>query len=157
MSLEASFAEYDLTDSEISINDGAHHAIAITDIKHTVKKGINQMVALATKSKMSDNTISKLVPVIDGIPGVSIEIPKFKQTRQKFVHKLMEPRYFAKCEKCGELNDCSSKCSKCNYIVEKKSENFFVYLPVEEQITNFNRTFRRYNSIFESTARESFC
>lgn len=105
MSLEASFEKYDLTDSEISINEGAHHAIAITDIKHTVKKGINQMVALATKSKMSDNTISKLVPVINGIPGVSIEIQKFKQTRQKFVHKAIEPRYFAKCEKCGELND----------------------------------------------------
>lgn len=120
MSLGASFAEYDLTDSEISINEGAHHAIAITDIKHTVKKGINQMVAIATKSEMSDNTISKLVPVINGIPGVSIEIPKF-------VHKAIEPRYFAKCEKCGELNSAPRNVQNAT-ISSKRNLKTFLFI-----------------------------
>lgn len=64
----------------------------------------------------------------------SVEIPSNKNTRNKFVYKSIKEYYYAQCEKCGELCECPGRCINCKQSVKKKIDNFFIYLPIEQQI-----------------------
>lgn len=141
--LNVSFTEYDTESGDSDAHERMKFGIVSNDIENPVKKKINQLAELVTKSKISCNAISKMIPILNDTPGSSIEIPIEKKTREKFTHKVIDERYYANCGKCGELNECPSQCISCHQHVDKRTDNYFIYLPIEIQIRqtlieNFN-------------------
>lgn len=132
--LNVTFAEYDISENESSVVDPTRFAIEIAEIEHPVKKVVNEIVALGTRTQISINTVSQLAPKINELPGMLIEIPKTRKAQEKFLDKVIKPRYYANCDKCGELNECLTKCTKCSRLVEKKLDKYFTYLPIIDQI-----------------------
>lgn len=71
--LNASFDEYE-TETDLSANETLNFSIVSNEIQHPVKKTISKLAELSIKSKISDNAISKMVPILNEIPGASIEV-----------------------------------------------------------------------------------
>lgn len=134
--LDKSFCEYDDTSCEdiekvVCLTESA---CSLNDIKNPVKKKINELAQLQIQSKMSMNTMKKIIPVLNDVPGASITIPKHKRFFENSTEKLFEPKFYTKCSSCNELNECPGQCKKCKRIIQKKENDYFIYLPIEPQM-----------------------
>lgn len=72
--------------------------------------------------------------MLNDIPNSVISIPNSKQFLKNSAEQLFKPKFYTKCPSCAELNECPSLCVKCNTFVQKKRDEFFMYLPIESQI-----------------------
>lgn len=62
---------------------------------------------------------------------------------KKTIPLAFEFEYHVECPKChrysairsGDKNLKSVQCNKCNILVTRKATNFFIYIPLEQQIT----------------------
>lgn len=52
------------------------------------------------------------------------------------LNRMFEPKFYMNCPSCKEVAECPGSCTKCNAILQKQRDNFFVYLPIEPQIIN---------------------
>lgn len=133
--LEKSFNAYDSenTDNYVGLCTNVT-ACELSEIKNPVKKKINEIAYFQVENKISTNSVHKLFPIINDVPGSVILIPKRKQFLKDNIEAIFKPKYFAKCSICDEMNECGSLCTKFKRVVEKKRNNFLIYLPVESQI-----------------------
>lgn len=132
--LDKSYKEHDVSDSfdDMFLSDIA--CCSLNEIKNPVKRKVNELAQLQVKSNLSTKTLQRIIPILNSTPGASIEIPYDKRYLKSNTEKLFEPVYYAKCPSCFELNVCNERCNKCNKIVNKNRNNFFVYLPIEPQL-----------------------
>lgn len=78
--------------------------------------------------------MSKIVPMINNTPGACVSIPKSSQYLKRSIEQLFEPKFYAKCPTCKEINVCPGNCNSCGEFIEKKRNDYFVYFPIEPQI-----------------------
>lgn len=130
--LDLSFKEYDTSAIELSLSE--QKSYETKEIKHPVKKKVNELVKLQVKSNMSLKTVQKVIDIINDVPGSAIEIPNSPSYIKRNVSKLFDAVYFVNCAKCGELSECPGTCAKCKEIVQKNEKAMFAYIPIEQQI-----------------------
>lgn len=129
--IEKSFGEYETSSEEIIQNDPTLYKIS--EIKNPVEKTVNQLAQLYVDANLSLSAIKKIIPVINETTDGSIGVPEDKRFFQNNIKKSFEAKIYVKCAKCNEISEVG-KCGKCGVDNKKGKDNFFIYLPIEQQI-----------------------
>lgn len=137
--LEKTFDEYEKSNSENYDDDACLielKSCKLDEIKNPVQKKVAEIAQLRVKSNMSAKSMRKMISIINDTPGTSIEIPNNERVLKTHLNRMFEPKFYMNCPSCKEVAECPGSCTKCNAILQKQRDNFFVYLPIEPQIIN---------------------
>lgn len=134
--LEKSFLSYENDTSKEDIRNSftLNEIDSTNGYENPVKTKINELAKLQVKKKLSGAALNEIIPILNNVPGASIEIPQDKRYVQKNTEMVFETKYYGKCLKCKDLVLCDVECDKCGILIEKKKTNYFIYIPVGPQI-----------------------
>lgn len=112
--LEKSFLSYENDTSKEDDQDGFSFNEIVTknDYENPVKSKITELAKLQVKKKLSGAAVNDIIPIINNVPGASIEIPQNQRYIQKNTEMIFEIKFYAKCAKCQELGICDVQCAK---------------------------------------------
>lgn len=133
--LNKSFLSYE-NDSKEDIQD----SFSLNEIVPThghgnpVKAKINELAKLQVEKKLSGTAVNSIIPILNSVPGASIEIPHDHEYVRKHTELIFETKFYAKCEKCKELGLCGIACAECGEMLQKTEKEYFIYIPIGQQI-----------------------
>lgn len=134
--LEKSFLSYENDTSKEDDQDSfnLNEIFASNEYTNPVKTKINDLNKLQIKKKLCGAAVNDIIPILNSVPGASIEIPNDKRYMNKNTEFIYEIKFYAKCVKCKELGLCGAQCDKCGIVLKKTETDYFIYIPVGQQI-----------------------
>lgn len=126
-----SFGEYSSLDSSLEERFLFQRADEIYD--HPYKSGINKLLQFQAAYNISNAATIRMAQ-IHNENASEIKVPlNIKQMEKNADHKF-NFEYYVFCSKCKEAVKCAEKCSICDIKTVKTRDNFFIYVPVKQQI-----------------------
>lgn len=141
-----SFAEY--SSDEISAE------ISFSGVKYSNPRDdmICQVLTHRAKHNTSYAAASSFAETLNSVPGAKLKIPTRKDDLKNEVKLLYEFEQYIFCSSCNLLCKVDTDCSTCNRRTKKTKDNYFIFIPVKQQIV---ATLRKYAGIiFEFLSQE---
>lgn len=134
--LEKSFLSYenDTSKEDVQGSFSFNEIVTTNDYENPVKSKITELAKLQVKKKLSGAAVIDIIPILNNIPGASIEIPQDQRYIQKNTEMVFEIKFYVKCAKCKELGLCDVQCAKCGNMLKKTETDYFIYIPIGPQI-----------------------
>lgn len=134
--LEKSFLSYenDTSTEDVQENFCLTKIIASNGCENPVKSKINELAKLQVKKRVSGAAVNSIIPIINNVPGASIEIPQNNAYVQKNIDMIYKTELYVKCVKCKEFGLCGVQCGECGEMLKKTEKDYFVYIPIRPQI-----------------------
>lgn len=127
-----SFGEYSSLDT--SLNECFLLQESNNVSKNPVTVAINKLLQFQADHYTSNRATIQMAKIQNEVPGSGIEIPLSKKQMEKRASQKFSFEYYVFCEKCKEVTKHQEKCLQCDIITAKTRENFFIYIPVKQQL-----------------------
>lgn len=128
-----SFSEYSCDDINLSfIMSGASVSHGTNPLDQT----INEVLLHRAKFNTSYAATSNFANTLNSIPGSQLEIPTKKNQLKRNAGLQYRYEYYVFCYFCQALVKHGQNCSNCKRKTKKTKDNYFVYIPVNQQIKN---------------------
>lgn len=103
-------------------------------ISHTKK-----VISHALKFNQSYKALEENAKIVNSTPNASIRIPTSKYMLKKTINSNTSVQYHIRCSKCKNYSISLSSgkqiaCEICSKKISTASEEFFIYMPIEEQL-----------------------
>lgn len=91
--------------------------------------------------------MENMASVINSTPNASIKVPCTKYQIKKMIPSKLQSELHIECSACRNyilsIGSSNVNCDKCNRTVSTSNSDYFVYLPIEQQLLlsverNFN-------------------
>lgn len=129
-----SFGEYSSLDSSLNECISYQEAENKSRVKHPVTIAINKLLEFQASHHISNAAVIQMARNQNGIPGSAIEIPLNKKEMDKRACQKYCFEYYVFCQKCKEVTKYHEKCAQCNIVTAKTRDNFFIYIPIKQQL-----------------------
>lgn len=96
--------------------------------------GINNLLQFQAEHNISNAATIRLAQIQNEMSGSQVEIPPNIKRMEKNVHRKYEFEYYVFCGKCKEVVKCDQKCPQCDIKTIRTRDNYFIYIPVKQQI-----------------------
>lgn len=130
--LTKSFGEYDCEDDEVLVYERG--------IKSTSTNPMTQMVNAVlldrAKYNKSYTAACEYSVNLNSVPGAKLKLPLTKKQLKRESTQKYTYKYYVFCESCGLLVENGSLCEKCNKRTKKTRNNYFIQIPLLQQIEN---------------------
>lgn len=127
-----SFGEYSSLDSSLEERFLFQRADEIYD--HPYKSAINKLLQFQATYNISNAATIRLAQIQNEMEASEIEIPLSINRMEKNADHKFNFEYYVFCSKCKEVVRCDEKCSICDIKTVRTRDNFFIYVPVKQQI-----------------------
>lgn len=117
--------------------------IEIQQAKNPTNTFVNNILNHRAKNNVSFKAACEFAKTLNAVPGCKIQIPTFKISLKSEANSKFNFRRYVICVKCKCLTEDGS-CSMCKFRTKKNKNNYFVYIPLKQQIEFF---FRKYANI----------
>lgn len=124
-----SFGEYDSSGLE---NDSTTEF----GTEHPLTKAITTVMNNKLSSNGTLTSATNVVKMLNEMPGSQIKLPTDRNVLKKVAVLRYQQKNLVFCEKCNELCNESGRCCACDLNTKKTKTNFFIYIPLEQQIRN---------------------
>lgn len=131
--LMRSFGEYSSSSTEIWLgeNESEPSTSFVMDI-------LNFRATNNTSFKAAEDFAKK----INQMPGAQIELPTSQYLLKKEANLKFNFDHYIICDKCKYLNK-TEICQKCELKTKKRKNNYFIYIPVKQQIKFFLQRYQK--------------
>lgn len=123
--LMRSFGEYSSEDSDIIFES----------------ETVNPVCELSNKVMMHRATFNtsyaaavSFAETINSVPGSKVKIPTSAVQLMRETTKEFNYEHFVFCDQCNILTRVNTKCCICEAITKKRKDNYFIYIPIEQQV-----------------------
>lgn len=107
-----------------------------------VAEQVRKHVSNKIKYKHSISSLEETIKIVNEAPGTKFQLPATIYNIRKKIEPVFEHEFHYECGICGEYTAFSGTrpresvidCDNCNNKIEKKSDNFFVYIPLQQQL-----------------------
>lgn len=82
----------------------------------------------------SYRSIESMTRIINATPQSSIQLPRTKYKIKNFFQPAFKSIIFVKCSTCANFSPNNSECTICSTIVRSSNSQYFVYIPIEQQL-----------------------
>lgn len=77
---------------------------------------------------------SQFAEALNNVPGAQLKIPTSKDALKREAKLQYQYKHYVFCESCGILVEIDKECETCNIRTKKTKDNYFIYIPIEQQI-----------------------
>lgn len=104
-----------------------------------VKEHTERIVSNGLQFNQPYKSIEKMADIVNITPNASIRVPHTIYKIKKMVKTDFTFQYYVECSQCksystSSSNDMRLKCDSCESDIKRTISNFFVYIPLEQQI-----------------------
>lgn len=107
-----------------------------------VAKQLEKCVLNGMKYNNPLTCLESSVRILNEAPGAKFQLPETKYQVRRAIEPAFEFEFHYECKKCDTFSGIPSKgankeqavCVYCGDIIEKKSDNFFIYIPLQQQL-----------------------
>lgn len=138
-----SFEEYDCDDESIIV----FGQVEETDCTNPISNTVNQLLFERAKYNKSYAECIDTSKQLNSVPGAKVKFPIVKQQIKRQANLKYSYFRYIFCHSCKILCKEGKTCENCNEIPKKTKSNYFIYIPLEQQIKN--TLDRHINSILE--------
>lgn len=120
---------------------------------------MEKVVLNALKYNVPQTCIENSLKILNEVPGSKFHLPETKYKMRQTIEPVFEFEVHYKCEKCKIYTGIQRKqatsnhinCKQCNGAFDRKTNEFFIYIPLEQQLRlsiekNFNSIVQFKNS-----------
>lgn len=123
--LMRSFSEYSSEDSDIILeSETVNHFCELTNKVMIHRATYNTSYAAAVG----------FAETLNSVPGSKVKIGTSTVQLMRETTKLFNYEYYVFCDQCNILVKVNTKCSICEKITKKRKDNYFIYIPIEQQV-----------------------
>lgn len=123
-------------------NDSTEKMEPETEYRPEVSKQVEKVVLNALKYNNPFTSIEKSIKILNEVPGSKFHLPESKYKIRKIVHPAFDFEVHYKCKKCQiytlspskQAQNSPTKCTQCGSTLEEKGEDFFIYIPLQQQL-----------------------
>lgn len=111
-------------DDEVEVNSRS---------KNIISAKCDDIIQMQIKNRISHKATSRIVNLLNSMPGISIKLPK---NPIKHIETEIKFQVLFNCDSCNEIVIENFPCDQCGRCFEKNSKqnNFFIYVSLEQQI-----------------------
>lgn len=124
-----SFSEYN-SDSSANTSD----IILEMGSRNPVAGMINEVLSHRAKHNTSYSAACSFAHSLNNVPGSLVKIPEKKRELKREVNLGYEYTHYVFCQSCNVLAKLGETCKICSKYTKKRKDNYFIYIPVEQQI-----------------------
>lgn len=123
------------SDSENDITEIAQK----TQRKNIISEKINEVTQVQIKNNLSYKATSDALKLMNGMPGVKINLPEDRKTVKRFACNDINYNILIPCNSCDELILDGMSCAECGQIVarDSKKNNFLVHIPFRKILNKY--------------------
>lgn len=123
-------------------NDSVDSAKSITKVHPEILQQTGKCVLNGLKYNNPMTSLANTIKIVNETPGAKFELPSTKYKIRNFVSPAFDFKMYYECGKCQNYTGVPSNerdgvlmCVHCDdTIIEKKPNNFFVYIPLLQQL-----------------------
>lgn len=130
--MERSFSEYSSIDE--SLNESFSNLYSEKVMEHPVAVAVNKLLQFQSNHHISNAAIARMADIQNETSSSEFEIPKSKQKMERYANMKYSYVYYVFCKTCKEVTKLNEQCAKCKIITERTRENFFIAIPLKQQI-----------------------
>lgn len=127
-----SFEEYDCEDDDIIVYDGASEQKPTNPIIQMA----NEILIDRAKYNKSYAATSSYAQNLNSVPGALLKVPTTKQKLIREANPKYKYEHYIICDSCKVLIGDGNYCGNCDKITKKNKNNYFIYIPLLQQIEN---------------------
>lgn len=130
--MERSFAEYSSIDS--SLNESFSYQRSNDIFENPFSSAVNKLLKFQAEQNISNAATVRIAQIQNEMEGSQIEISLDMRKLIKNADRRYSFEYYVFCEKCKEVVKSGNYCPQCDIKTTKTRDNFFVYIPIKQQI-----------------------
>lgn len=126
---------------------------------------LQQSVANAIKHKNSLSCLEDTIKIVNETPGAHFLLPKTKYMIRKSIKRRFVYEMHYECEKCNNFTGIEREesikiqieCVHCKTPIKKKADNFFIYIPIKQQLEeSIQKNWKSINDFKSSTRSDDY-
>lgn len=147
--------EFDIVNFLNSDTDSDEERSEKTNGHNLYSEKLSEIVQLQIQNGLSFRATNNVVKYVNNLPNTGIRLPLHKKTIAKHTQSEIDYKILLYCEKCEEIFDQNSRCTRCQSTAKKNSKqnNFLVYFPFESQVLRLLNKY--FDEIMKHLNRES--
>lgn len=123
-------------------NDSAEKLKSVSQFHPEVTGLVEKVVLNALKKNNPHTCIENSIKILNEVPGSKFRLPDTKYKIRQTVQPAFEYEVHYMCRECEIYTRAPSKeqrknqinCKQCGSAVDRKSDEFFIYIPIEQQL-----------------------
>lgn len=132
---EGHMLSFDSNNSEKSIE-------SIPRIRPEIAQQVEKILMNGLKHNQPLTCIESSVKILNQAPGVKYQLPESKYKIKQSIEPTFEYEMYYFCKKCQlhscfarkQVIKCSLVCTHCGNSIKKEPNNFFIYIPLRQQL-----------------------
>lgn len=136
---------YSEIDDSLMLSFESNESSPKSDGLHTrpeIAAQVHKHVLNAVNHKHSSNSLESSIRIANEAPGAKFQLPATKYKIRKIIEPVFEHEYYYECERCEEYttvprirqSERTIDCDYCGSTIQKKSKNFFILIPLKQQL-----------------------
>lgn len=110
--------------------------------KSAIKYQVEQLLMNQLKNNTSLKCLEEVTNIVNQSPRNGLQLPSSSYLLRKTVESAFRFEYHVECSICHTYTSISSsrkntksvQCNNCSGNVNRSSENYFIYIPLEQQL-----------------------
>lgn len=123
-----------------------------------VEQQTKQIVSNGLQFNQPYKCIEQTAAIVNNTPNASTRLPRTIYKIKQLIKAPYTLQYYVQCSDCKTYSSSSSnnvnlKCDDCDADIKRTTSNFFVYIPLEQQIKKYLN--EQFNEIMEYEPEKS--
>lgn len=100
---------------------------------------MNQIVGHNLRFNGSYRSMENVAKIVNSTPNSTIKVPETKYLIKKYMQPKFKYETYIKCHRCSNLTasfESEARCNTCDIIIKTAKSDYFVYIPIEEQLVD---------------------
>lgn len=123
-------------------NDSTEKLRSVSKFRSEVIEQVEKVVLNALKYNNPQTCIESSIGILNEVPGSKFHLPETKYMVRQTIELALEFEVHYMCKKCEVYTGLPYKqakisqidCKQCHTAFDKKSDEFFIYIPIEQQL-----------------------